>query len=137
MAEHNDLGKWGEEYAAVYLQKQGYVILDRDWRYGRSKSDIDIICKTPDMRTVVFVEVKTRATEQILAPEDAVNVQKVRHIGRAAHNYVQMYDVVEELRFDILTIIGRKGSDDIQINDIENAFNPLLVSQACPQRKLE
>lgn len=81
MAEHNDLGKWGEEYAAVYLQKQGYVILDRDWRYGRSKSDIDIICKTPDMRTVVFVEVKTRATEQILAPEDAVNVQKVRHIG--------------------------------------------------------
>mgnify|MGYP003461688269 FL=1 len=127
MAEHNDLGKWGEEYAAVYLQKQGYVILDRDWRYGRSKSDIDIICKTPDMRTVVFVEVKTRATEQILAPEDAVNVQKVRHIGRAAHNYVQMYDVVEELRFDILTIIGRKGSDDIQINYIENAFNPLLV----------
>lgn len=79
------------------------------------------------MRTVVFVEVKTRATEQILAPEDAVNVQKVRHIGRAAHNYVQMYDVVEELRFDILTIIGRKGSDDIQINHIENAFNPLLV----------
>lgn len=127
MAEHNDLGKWGEEYAAVYLQKQGYVILDRDWRYGRSKSDLDIICKTPDMRTVVFVEVKTRATEQILAPEDAVNVQKVRHIGRAAHNYVQMYDVVEELRFDILTIIGRKGSDDIQINHIENAFNPLLV----------
>ena len=63
MAEHNDLGKWGEEYAAVYLQKQGYVILDRDWRYGRSKSDIDIICKTPDMRIVVFVEVKTRATE--------------------------------------------------------------------------
>ena len=119
MAEHNDLGKWGEEYAAVYLQKQGYVILDRDWRYGRSKSDIDIICKTPDMRTVVFVEVKTRATEQILAPEDAVNVQKVRHIGRAAHNYVQMYDVVEELRFDILTIIGRKGSDDIQINPNE------------------
>lgn len=127
MAEHNDLGKWGEEYAAVYLQKQGYVILDRDWRYGRSKSDIDIVCKTPDMRTVVFVEVKTRATEQILAPEDAVNVQKVRHIGRAAHNYVQMYDVVEELRFDILTIIGRKDSDDIQINHIENAFNPLLV----------
>ena len=110
MAEHNDLGKWGEEYAAVYLQKQGYVILDRDWRYGRSKIDIDIICKTPDMRTVVFVEVKTRATEQILAPEDAVNVQKVRHIGRAAHNYVQMYDVVEELRFDILTIIGDRKS---------------------------
>lgn len=127
MAEHNDLGKWGEEYAAVYLQKNGYIIMDRDWRYGRSKSDIDIICKTPDLRTVVFVEVKTRASEQILAPEDAVNIRKVRHIGRAADNYVKMYNIVENLRFDIFTIIGHKDSKDIQINHIENAFNPLLV----------
>ncbi len=127
MAEHNDLGKWGEEYAAVYLQKNGYIIMDRDWRYGRSKSDIDIICKTPDLRTVVFVEVKTRASEQILAPEDAVNIRKVRHIGRAADNYVKMYNIVEDLRFDIFTIIGHKDSKDIQINHIENAFNPLLV----------
>ena len=43
MAEHNDLGKWGEQYAAEYLQKQGYLILNRDWRYGRSLNDIDII----------------------------------------------------------------------------------------------
>ncbi len=127
MAEHNDLGKWGEEYAAAYLQKNGYVIMDRDWRYGRSKVDIDIVCKTPDQRTVVFVEVKTRACQQILAPEDAVNVRKVRHIGRAADNYVKMYGIVEDLRFDIFTVIGQQGGSDIQINHIENAFNPLLV----------
>lgn len=127
MAEHNDLGKWGEEYAAIYFQNQGYIIMDRDWRYGRSKSDIDIVCKTPDMRTVVFVEVKTRSHEEIMAPEDAVNVQKVRRLGRAADHYVKMYNIVEELRFDIFTIIGRKDSCNIKINHIEHAFNPLLV----------
>lgn len=101
--------------------------MDRDWRYGRSKSDIDIICKSPDMRTVVFVEVKTRSHEEIMAPEDAVNVQKVRRLGRAADHYVKTYNIVEDLRFDIFTIIGRKDSSNIKINHIENAFNPLLV----------
>ncbi len=127
MAAHNDLGSWGEEYAEDYLKRNGYIILERDWRYGRSKVDVDIICKTPDRRTVVFVEVKTRAAEQITDPEDAVDIRKIRHIGRAAHEYVQMHDVVEELRFDIIGIIGRKDSPNIQINHIEDAFNPLLV----------
>ena len=39
MAEHNDLGKWGEEYAMNYLRDHGYIILEHDWRYGKSKSD--------------------------------------------------------------------------------------------------
>ncbi len=127
MAEHNDLGKWGEDYAVLYLQRLGYLIMERDWRYGRSKSDIDIVCKTPDRKTVVFVEVKTRADEQATLPEDAVNLQKVRRLGRAADNYVKMCNVVEELRFDIIAIIGQNGSDNIKVNHIEDAFNPLLV----------
>ncbi|MBM6993780.1 MAG: YraN family protein [Prevotella sp.] len=127
MAEHNDLGSWGEDYATEYLTKNGYIILERDWRYGRSKVDVDIICKTPDRRTVVFAEVKTRATEELTDPEDAVDIRKIRHIGRAAHEYVQMHDVVEELRFDIIALVGRKGSSNIQINHIEDAFNPLLI----------
>ena len=36
MAEHNDLGKWGEDEAALYLEDEGYTIIDRDWRLGRS-----------------------------------------------------------------------------------------------------
>lgn len=127
MAEHNDLGAWGEDHAADFLRQRGYIILERDWRHGRSKVDIDIICKTPECRTVVFVEVKTRGAEQIIAPEDAVDRRKVRHIGRAAHEYVQMHDIVEELRFDIIGIVGRQGSSAIQINHIEDAFNPILI----------
>lgn len=127
MARHNDLGKWGEEMAADFLIKQGYVVLEKDWRYGRSKVDIDLICKTPDLRTVVFVEVKTRSTAELLDPEDAVDVRKIRHIGRAADEYVRMNDIVEDLRFDILAIVGTQEEQNTEINHIEDAFNPLLV----------
>lgn len=127
MAQHNNEGSWGEDIAANYLAKQGYVILERDWKFGRSKVDLDIICKSPDGRQVVFVEVKTRSTKELTNPEDAVDVAKIRRMGRAADSYVKMRDVVEELRFDIVGIVGVEGGQDIQINHIEDAFNPLLI----------
>lgn len=127
MAEHNEVGKWGEDYAADYLQRQGYIILERDWCYGRSKRDIDIICKTPDLLTVVFVEVKTRSRDKSAKPEDAVDRQKIRHIGQAADHFVKMNNIVEQLRFDIISIIGRRGTDNIELNHIVDAFNPLLA----------
>lgn len=127
MADHNDLGKWGEEYAAEYLQKKGYIIINRDWCYGRSKRDLDIVCKSPDGRLVIFVEVKTRSHEEITSPEDAVDIRKIRRIGRAADEYVKLYQIDEKLRFDIITIIGRKDSSAIKLNHIEDAFNPLLL----------
>lgn len=127
MAEHNDLGNWGEDVAVEYLQKQGYVIMERDWTYGRSLRDLDIICKTPDLATVVFVEVKTRSDDEVANPEDAVDRKKIRHIGRAADEYVKSFNISEELRFDIIAIIGRKNSKNLKINHIEDAFNPLLV----------
>lgn len=52
MARHNELGKWGEQYAADYLQGLGYDIIERDWRFGHR--DIDIIARTSDGTTVVF-----------------------------------------------------------------------------------
>ena len=127
MAEHNDLGKWGEDYAAEYLQKKGYIIMERDWTFGRSKRDIDIICKTSDMTTVVFVEVKARANDDVTSPEDAVDIRKMRHLMVAAGEYVKSHDISEELRFDIVTIVGKRNSKQIKVNHIEDAFNPLLI----------
>ncbi len=127
MAEHNDLGKWGEDMAAEYLCKEGYVILDRNWRYGKSKVDLDIVCKSADGEFCVFVEVKTRYGEQISEPEDAVDQKKVRGLGHAANRYVQLYDIAEEPRFDILTIEGHQAGENISINHIVDAFNPLLL----------
>ena len=53
MAEHNDLGKWGEDEAALYLEDEGYTIIDRDWRLGRR--DLDILAYTPDGNTLVVI----------------------------------------------------------------------------------
>ena len=58
MAKHNDMGRMGEDFAARYLAQQGYDIMERDWQQG--SRDLDIIARTPDGITVVFVEVKTR-----------------------------------------------------------------------------
>ena len=127
MAEHNDFGKWGEDYAAEYLRKNGYIIMERDWTFGRSKRDIDIICKTSDMTTVVFVEVKARANDDVTSPEDAVDIRKMRHLMGAADEYVKAHDISEELRFDIVTIVGKRNSKQIKVNHIEDAFNPLLI----------
>ena len=127
MAEHNDFGKWGEDYAAEYLQKKGYIIMERDWTFGRSKRDIDIICKTSDMTTVVFVEVKARANDDVTSPEDAVDIRKMRHLMVAADEDVKSHDMSEELRFDIVTIVGKRNSKQIKVNHIEDAFNPLLI----------
>ena len=127
MAEHNDFGKWGEDYAAEYLRKKGYIIMERDWTFGRSKRDIDIICKTSDMTTVVFVEVKARANDDVTSPEDAGDIRKMRHLMVAADEYVKSHDISEELRFDIVTIVGKRNSKQIKVNHIEDAFNPLLI----------
>lgn len=124
MARHNEMGKWGEDVAAAYLRQKGYVIRERDWRSG--KRDIDIIALTPDSLTVVFVEVKTRLPDSATAPEDAVDAVKIRNLCVVADNYVKMHGVEEELRFDIITVVGTRGCEP-RIEHIEDAFNPLLI----------
>ena len=127
MAEHNELGKWGERYVEAFLRRKGYVILERDWRHGSSLCDIDLICKTADETTIVFVEVKTRSADDITLPEDAVTPNKMRRLGRAADNYVKMNDITEDLRFDIVALVGNSNDEEPQINHIEDAFNPLVI----------
>lgn len=66
MAEHNELGKWGEDEATLYLENEGYVVIDRDWKAG--KRDLDILAVSPDGKTLVVVEVKTRSGEEYQQP---------------------------------------------------------------------
>ncbi|KXB83386.1 TIGR00252 family protein [Prevotella sp. DNF00663] len=124
MAAHNDLGKWGEDYAADYLVREGYDIIERDWRLGGK--DIDIVARTPDGTTVVFVEVKTRRSDAITKPADAVNRQKMRNLGHAANAYVKMHQLWDELRFDVITIVGC-DEETVRMEHIKDAFNPLLL----------
>lgn len=124
MAEHNDLGKWGEEKAAAYLRSQGFAIRDRDWRDGRR--DLDIVAISQDERLLVIAEVKTRSSADLEEPEQAVDRKKIRNIGIAADTYIRQFAIDCEVRFDIISVVG---TDDAhcRIEHIENAFNPLLA----------
>ena len=124
MAKHNNTGKWGEDLAADYLRDKGYEIIERDWRDGHR--DIDIIARSPDLRTIVFVEVKTRATDVITKPEEAVDRRKIRNIGMAANTYVKMLNVLDELRFDVVSVIGGT-KETAQVEHIVDAFNPCMA----------
>ena len=124
MAEHNELGKWGEELAAKYLEQKGYVIRDRDWRQG--KLDLDIVAVADDGETVVFVEVKARKTNAFGQPEQAVDVKKIQRLARAADSYVKSLGVSAPLRFDIVSIIGDQKEAQT-IEHIVDAFNPMVI----------
>lgn len=126
MAEHNDLGKWGEEQAITYLKEKGYIIRHHDWCPEHSTKDIDIIAISPDATTVVFVEVKTRSSDELSSPEESVNRTKIRNIASSANTYIHIFDVVEDVRFDIISIIA-EGRTVKRIDHIEDAFNPLLL----------
>ena len=117
MAEHNDLGKWGEDLATDYLQRKGYVILERDWKSGHR--DLDIIALDGDV--VVFVEVKTRRNRLFGDPVDAVGYQKIRNLQQAANHYVKYCRINRDIRFDIVCVTGNADSE-ADIEHIEDAF---------------
>lgn len=127
MAQHNDLGKWGEEVAAKYLEQQGWYIRHRDWRYKHT--DIDIVCIDEDDTTLVFVEVKTRASDVYGRPSEAVDADKRRNIMNAASAYRRMFRKENRMvRYDIIAITGSPyGTTAPQIEHIEDAFNLLDV----------
>ncbi len=124
MAEHNDLGKWGEDEAAHFLENKGYLILERDWKMG--KRDLDIVAMSENHATLVFIEVKTRKNDEFVEPEEAVDKMKMRNLAIAANAYVKLKNINTEIRFDIVSVIG--GKDKMfRIEHIEDAFNPLLI----------
>ena len=120
MAEHNELGKQGEDAVAVYLVENGYKILHRNWRFG--SDELDIVAETD--KYIVFVEVKTRTNTVFGTPEEAVNRKKQNFLIRASNAYLDKNNCTKEARFDIISVI--LPSQPLLINHIEDAFYPTL-----------
>ncbi len=121
MAAHNELGKWGEQIAAEYLQKKGYRIMFRDWKIGHR--DLDIIAKQNDV--VVIVEVRTRRNNHFGDTEMTIDRQKIRNICIASNAFVKRLRIDNEIRFDIIAITGTPEIG-YTINHIEDALKPHL-----------
>lgn len=120
MAEHNEIGKLGEEQAQKFLLDKGYNILALNWRF--KKAEIDIIAQQKE--TLVIVEVKTRTSIDFERPQEAVTISKQRHLVRAADAYIQENEIDLECRFDVISVLIL--NQKVEIEHIEDAFMPLL-----------
>lgn len=116
MAEHNELGKLGEELAVEFLQKNGYDILETNWVF--QKAEIDIITQKDTI--LAIVEVKTRSSIDFGLPQDFVKPKKIQLLVKAVNEYVISNDLDVEVRFDIIAI--HKEGKNYKIEHIEDAF---------------
>lgn len=121
--DHLDLGAAGEEQAARWYERKGYVVLDRNWRC--KEGELDLVTAAPD-GTLVFSEVKTRRSTRFGTPAEAVTADKQRRLRTLAAAYLRENPASPRrgprgpghggLRFDVVAILNGK------IEVIEGAF---------------
>ena len=116
MAQHNQLGKKGEQLAVDFLLKNGYKIIERNYRFD--KAEVDIIAKKENILAVI--EVKTRSTTDFGNPQDFVKPKQIKNLVKAVDEYFNENDLDSEVRFDIIAIVKKKNG--FEIEHLENAF---------------
>lgn len=116
MAQHNELGKKGEQLAVDFLVENSYDIVERNYRFD--KAEVDIIAKKGDI--LAIVEVKTRSSLDFGNPQDFVKPKQIKNLVKAADEYVTENDLDVEVRFDIIAIV--KENKTYNIEHLENAF---------------
>ena len=115
------LGRWGERRCEKFLKKKNLKNLARN--FSCKTGEIDLIMVAPD-RTIVFVEVRTRADESFGPPESSITHAKKTKLLRTARYFLATYNIEDRpFRFDVVTIVlGQKNRE--QICHYENAFVP-------------
>lgn len=105
--KHADLGRHGEDLAHRYLRRNGFTVVARNWRPPQGGGEIDIIAW--ERETLVFVEVKTRASGEWSAPERDIDLDKIRALRRTARDYIRRSGADESrIRFDAVSITAGK-----------------------------
>ena len=100
----DDHGWLGEDLAHRYLQRQGCIIVARRYRPAGGGGEIDLVAWQGE--TLVFVEVKTRATAEFGLPERAVDAEKERYLRHAGRDYARRAGVEwTRVRFDIVSVV--------------------------------
>lgn len=111
-------GDEGEKIAAKFLSENGFIILERNYRFERG--EIDIIAKEKD--TLVFVEVKMRENLEFGEPEYAITKRKISQMSKVALGYFSEKEIDDvETRFDVVAILKFPGKEP-KINHYIDAF---------------
>lgn len=118
-APHIVLGRLGEKLAADYLARHGHKVLYRNFRAPHG-GEVDIVCRDKPHNELVFIEVKTRTSEDFGRPFAAVDRKKRRLILRGAMTWLKMLDMPDiTFRFDVVEVVM---TEPPEIRHIENAF---------------
>jgi len=116
--EHLRWGKLGERSAKNYLRRQGLKFLTANFRSARG--EIDLIFRDDDC--LVFVEVKTRSSEDWTRPAAAVNAERRRRLSRCALDYLRLLrNPPVKIRFDIVEVLLADG-DVREVRHLPNTF---------------
>jgi putative endonuclease len=111
-------GKEGEKIAAAYLKKNGYRIMEINFRCPIG--EIDIVAK--EKNDLVFVEVKTRKSIELGYPEQAVGMRKQKKMSQLALWYMQKRKIADtNARFDVVAITLIPEKNEVKL--IQNAFD--------------
>jgi putative endonuclease len=104
----DELGRWGEKIAAEHLQRQGLVLLSRNWRCR--EGEIDLVLT--DGERLIVCEVKTRSGGGFGAPAEAVTRHKARKIRRVTQYWLAAHQVRWcEVRFDVVAVECPPGGE--------------------------
>lgn len=102
------LGRFGEDLAHRFLRRNGFTIVARNYRTRSGSGEIDLVAW--DGEALAFVEVKSRRTDEFGPPERNIDLEKRRHVVRAARDYVRRAGVPwSRVRFDIVTVLLKNG----------------------------
>lgn len=114
-------GDRGEAIVAAYLRKQGYTVLETQFRTRRG--EIDIIARSPE-DILCFVEVKTRKDDSFAQAREFVTPAKQRRIRAAAQMYLVLRADMDTLcRFDVAEVYSGDGKTAPRLNYIAQAFD--------------
>ena len=120
---NQQFGALGEKYAVHYLKKNGYKILEKN--YKNKLGEIDIIAseRVGAGEEIVFIEVKTRSAEPYLSGQYSVDKRKQFHIMRTASHYLSTTRCTLQPRFDVIEIEADRATGQLKsVNHIKNAF---------------
>ena len=119
---HLDLGRRGEDLAAVHLAQNGYRIVAANFSLpiGRNLRDVivnaEIDLVAYDGTTLCFIEVKTRASDDFAPPQANVDLRKRRQISRAALAYRRMLGLTSATyRYDVITVVAKPDGSEARI----------------------
>ena len=117
--KHLETGQRGEEEAYFYLRNQGYVMIARNFRNARSRSELDLVGW--DGEILCFIEVKTRNKRDFMPAEAAVDAEKQRDLSRVARDFLRKMKGNPQIRFDVVSVYLEDGEAAMEL--FKDAFN--------------